>query len=62
MSGDVSETGAVSVPEVKYFEKATDQMANFGRLMVTLFSGLIAGLSLLVLKEEVSWWVANAVG
>ena len=59
MSEDAAETDSVSVPEVKYFEKATDQVAAFDRLMVTLFSGLIAGLSLLLLKEEVSWWVGG---
>ncbi len=49
----------VSLPEVKYFDKATEQVGHFDRLMVTLFSGLIAGISLLLLKQEVSGWVGG---
>lgn len=54
-----SEAHSASVPAVRYFEKATDQVAQFDRLMVTLFSGLIAGLSLLLLREDVTWWVGG---
>ena len=55
----VQPTNSVSVPEVKYFDKATEQVGHFDRLMVTLFSGLIAGIALLLLKQEVSPWVGG---
>lgn len=50
---------SVSLPEVNYFDKATEQVGHFDRLMVTLFSGLIAGIALLLLKQEVSPWVGG---
>lgn len=45
------------VPEVKYFDKATDLVASYDQLLASLYAALIAGLVLLLLKEEVSLWV-----
>jgi ascorbate-specific PTS system EIIC-type component UlaA len=60
MTEDASDSGkSISVPEVKYFDKATEQVGHFDRLMVTLFSGLIAGIALLLLRQEVSAWVGG---
>jgi hypothetical protein len=41
------------VPDVKYLEKATEQDGHFDRMMVTLYSGVIAGLTLFLLRQQV---------
>jgi hypothetical protein len=46
-----------TVPDVKYFDKATDLIASYDRLLASLYSALIAGIVLLLIKEEVSLWV-----
>jgi hypothetical protein len=49
------------LPKANYFEKSLELVASFDNLMVTLFSALIAGIVLLLLKEEVSLWVGSAL-
>lgn len=52
-----SSPNEVTVPDIKYFEKATDLIASYDRLLASLYSALIAGIVLLLIKEEVSLWV-----
>ena len=47
----------VTVPDANYFEKATDLIASYDKLLVSLYSSLIAGVILLLLTKEVSPWV-----
>jgi len=59
---DHSESDAAEgppLPDVKFFDRASEQVGHSDRMMVTLFSGLIAGTVLLLLKEEVSPWVGG---
>ena len=46
-----------TVPEADYFGKATDLMSSYDRLLVSLYSSLIAGVILLLLYKQVSAWV-----
>ena len=48
---------SMRLPNNNYFAMATNQIAFFDRVMVTLFSGLISGLVLMSLNNEVSPWV-----
>jgi len=46
----------VTIPEANYFDKATDLASLFDRLMVSVYSALIAGTSVLLLRHQVSAW------
>ncbi len=62
MTPDAPDSEAVErplIPDARFFEQATEQVGHSDRMMVTLFSGLIAGTVLLLLKEEVSPWVGG---
>lgn len=52
---------AERLPSVNYFEKAVDLVASYDRLLVSLYSALIAGIVVLLLHEEVSLWVGAAL-
>ena len=48
---------AERLPSVNYFEKAVDLTASYDRLLVSIYSALIAGIVVLLLHEKVSLWV-----
>ncbi|UUO07888.1 hypothetical protein M4951_06125 [Blastopirellula sp. J2-11] len=50
-----------SLPKASYFDKSIELVASFDRLMVTLFSALIAGITVMLLKQEVSLWVGASL-
>jgi len=50
---------AKRLPKANYFEKAIELAASFDRLLVSLYSALIAGIVVLLLHEEVSLWVGG---
>ena len=52
---------AERLPAVNYFEKAIDLASSYDRLLVSLYSALIAGIVVLLLHEEVSLWVGGAL-
>ena len=45
------------LPKADYFGKALDLVASFDRLLVSLYTALIAGIIVLLIHEEVSLWV-----
>ncbi len=57
MTSETDKKWREALPQTNYFDKAIELSASFDRLMVTLFSALIAGIVVLLLREEVSLWV-----
>lgn len=60
-TNEAAESWAERLPAVNYFEKAIDLAAAYDRLLVSLYSALIAGIVVLLLHEEVSLWVGGAL-
>lgn len=58
-SNEAAEDWAERLPAANYFEKAIDLTASFDRLLVSLYSALVAGIVVLLLREEVSFWVGG---
>ena len=55
MDRQEDEDGA-SVPQTDYFGKATELIASYDRLLVGLYSSLIAGVVVLLLYKDLSAW------
>ena len=54
--GSDSQSLADEFPKVNFLEKAIQLSADFDRSLTTIYSALIAGVVLLLLKEEVTFW------
>jgi hypothetical protein len=46
-----------ALPKTNFFDKSVELIASFDRLMVTIYSALIAGIVLALIKEDVSFWI-----
>ena len=51
-----SQALADEFPKTNFFEKAVQLSADFDRALTTIYSALIAGIVILLLKEEITFW------
>jgi hypothetical protein len=58
MSSPAEEKWRAALPKADFFVKSIEVMASFDRLMVTLFSTLIAGIVALLIQENVTFWIS----
>lgn len=58
MSSHPEDRSRVALPKADFFVKSIEVMASFDRLMVTLFSTLIAGITALLIQENVTFWIS----